>query len=112
MVFDSGNGDVVHHNIVNASFTRWSRRAGLPKIRCYDLRHTAATLMLANGKHPKIVQERLGHADIGMTLDRYIRVMMDMQREAADGLARLLRGSLPVQIVDEYVANWSPKWAN
>jgi integrase len=46
--------------------------------------------MLANGEHPKIVQERLGHSDISMTLNRYSHVTMDMQRDAADRLAALL----------------------
>jgi integrase len=46
--------------------------------------------MLANGEHPKIVQERLGHANISMTLDRYSHVTMDMQREAADRLGTLV----------------------
>jgi integrase len=46
--------------------------------------------MLANGEHPKIVQERLGHANISMTLDRYSHVTMDMQREAADRLGSLV----------------------
>ncbi len=62
----------------------------IPRIRFHDLRHSSATLMLANGEHPKIVQERLGHADISMTLNRYSHVTMDMQRDAADRLAQLL----------------------
>jgi integrase len=48
--------------------------------------------MLANGEHPKIVQERLGHANISMTLDRYSHVTMDMQRAAADRLDTLVNG--------------------
>src|SRR3954452_2327355 len=52
----------------------------------------AATLMLANGEHPKIVQERLGHSDISLTLNRYSHVSMDMQREAADRLETALHG--------------------
>lgn len=46
--------------------------------------------MLANGEHPKIVQERLGHANISMTLDRYSHVSPDMQRQAADRLDKLI----------------------
>ena len=48
--------------------------------------------MLANGEHPKVVQERLGHSDISMTLNRYSHVTMDMQRDAVDRLAKLLSG--------------------
>jgi integrase len=49
-----------------------------------------ATLLLAAGVHPKIVQERLGHSSITMTLDRYSHVSMTMQRDAADVLDTLL----------------------
>jgi integrase len=46
--------------------------------------------MLGDGVHPKIVRERLGHSEISMTLNRYSHVSIDMQREAADRLGRLL----------------------
>ncbi len=59
------------------------RRVGLAPLRFHDLRHTAATLMLRAGVHPKIVSERLGHATVAITLDTYSHVMPDMQRDAA-----------------------------
>jgi integrase len=90
LVFDHGDGMILHPNVVGAAFRRWMARLGLPRIRFHDLRHTAATPMLANGEHPKIVQERLGHSDISMTLNRYSHVSMDMQRAAAERLAALL----------------------
>jgi integrase len=62
------------------------KRAGVPMIRIHDMRHTSAALMLANGEHPRIVQERLGHADVSTTLNRYSHVTPDMQRDAADRL--------------------------
>ena len=58
-------------------------------IGCPDLRHTAATLLLSQGIHPKIVPERPGHAKISLTLDTYSHVLPSMQKEAAnkiDGL--------------------------
>jgi len=55
----------------------------LPAIRFHDLRHTAATIMLQQGTHPKIVQERLGHASINLTLDTYSHVLPNMQDVAA-----------------------------
>jgi integrase len=58
----------------------------LADLRFHDLRRTSATLLLAQGVHPKIVQERLGHADIAATLNRYSHVTPDMQRSAADTL--------------------------
>lgn len=98
LVFDRGDGRVLHPNNITHGFTRAVKRYNegrpkderLPVIRLHDLRHTAATLMLALGEHPKIVQERLGHSDISMTLGRYSHVTMDMQRDAADRLGRLL----------------------
>jgi integrase len=66
------------------------KRAGLPNIRFHDLRHTAATLMLKEGIHPKVVQERLGHSRISLTLDTYSHVLPSMQAEAAERLDQLL----------------------
>ena len=71
-------------------FRRMLDRAGLPRVRFHDLRHTAATLMLARGVHPKIANEMLGHATIAITLDLYSHVTETMQRDAADTLDRLL----------------------
>jgi integrase len=65
-------------------------QAGLPDIRFHDLRHTAATLMLQQGTHPKVVQERLGHADISLTLNTYSHVLPDIQEEAAEKFDLLL----------------------
>lgn len=65
-------------------------KAGLPKIRLHHLRHTSATLLLAQGVHPKIVSERLGHSTIHLTLDTYSHVLPNMQKEAAQKLDDLL----------------------
>jgi integrase len=51
--------------------------------RLYDLRHTCATLLLAQGTHPRLVQELLGHATVVMTLDRYSHVMPGMGDQTA-----------------------------
>lgn len=87
LVFERGNGEVLHPNVLLKRFEALRIDAGVPRIRFHDLRHTAATLMLENGAHPKIVQERLGHSDISMTLNRYSHVMPGMQRDVADRLA-------------------------
>jgi integrase len=60
--------------------------AGLPDMRFHDLRHSAATVLLTMGVHPKVVQERLGHSQISMTLDTYSHVLPSMQQEATDKL--------------------------
>ncbi len=72
---------------------RWGAlrdRLGLTGLRFHDLRHTSATLALEAGVHPKVVQERLGHANIGVTLDTYSHVLPNMQREAAEKLDALV----------------------
>jgi integrase len=83
-VFTGHSGQVLHVNVLVTRFKRLIKQAGLPDLRFHDLRHTSATLLLGQGVHPKIVQERLGHADIAMTLNRYSHVTPDMQRQAAD----------------------------
>lgn len=68
------------------------KKAGLPAIRFHDLRHSAATLLFSQGVHPKIVQELLGHSDIGMTMDVYSHMLPTMQQEAISKLNDALQG--------------------
>ena len=65
------------------AFVRIARKAKLQGIRLHDLRHTYATLMLQQGIHPEIVQERLGHATIAVAVDTYSHVLPGMQEAAA-----------------------------
>jgi integrase len=76
-------------NILRRSFVPLLERAGLPRIRFHDLRHSSATLLLSLGEHPKVVQERLGHATIAVTMDIYSHVMPELERGAADRLDAL-----------------------
>lgn len=76
-------------NLLRRSFWPLLERTGLPHIRFHDLRHTAATLLLEQGVHPKVVQERLGHSTISVTMDTYSHVMPTLQREAAEKLDRI-----------------------
>jgi integrase len=65
-------------------FARFMRRLNdLPRVRFHDLRHSHATQLLADGIHPKVASERLGHASVGITLDLYSHVTDTMQGEAA-----------------------------
>jgi integrase len=86
LVFATESGSVIHPNALSLRFRKLIARAGVPSIRFHDLRHTNATIDLATGTHPKVVQERLGHASISETLDRYSHLTPNMQREAADRL--------------------------
>jgi integrase len=93
-VFADGNGGPLRKsNVLRRSFRPLLKKARLPQIRFHDLRDTAATLLLAQGVHPKAVQERLGHATIAITLDTYSHVLPSMQRDAADQLHALVGGS-------------------
>lgn len=75
----------------NYCFKPLLKRAKLPDIRFHDLRHTSATMLLSAGVHPKVVQERLGHSQISITLDTYSHVLPTMQREAAVKLDKMMR---------------------
>jgi len=73
------------------SFEPLLKKAGLSRIRFHDLRHTSPTLLLLQEVHPKIVQERLGHSRIGITLDTYSHVLPTMQHAAAEKLDQLIQ---------------------
>lgn len=79
---------------VTGAFQRALTRAGLPKIRIHDMRHTAATLLLAQGCHPKYVQDLLGHSTITLTLDTYSHVVPALHGEAADKMEHLFAGKI------------------
>jgi integrase len=78
-------------NLQRRHFKPILKRAGLPDIRLYDLRHTCATLLLVAGENPKVVAERLGHASIVLTLDTYSHCLPTMQQSATDKLERILK---------------------
>lgn len=81
-------------NVRKRSFLPILERAGLPQIRLHDLRHSCATLLLAQGVHPKLVQEQLGHSQISVTLDLYSHVLPILHKEAADQMDAVLGGQL------------------
>ena len=93
LVFCSQVGGHLHTSRdVFVQFKRLLKKAGLPDIRFHDLRHSSATLLLGLGIHPKVVQEMLGHSQIGMTMDIYSHVMPTMQVEAVSKLNAVLQG--------------------
>jgi len=88
-VFIRPDGSPINPSAVSLAFLRIIKKAGLRGIRVHDLRHTHATLMLKAGVHPKVVSERLGHANIGITLDIYSHVLPGMQEAAAEKFDRI-----------------------
>ena len=67
---------------VSHSFADPLASLDLPKLRFHDLRHTHATILIAEGIHPKVFQERLGHTNISVTLDTYSHVVPGLQEKA------------------------------
>jgi integrase len=83
-------GPLDGQNLLRRHFRPILRRAGLSEAyRLYDLRHSCATLLLSANEHPKVVSERLGHANISLTLDVYSHVLPSMQQAATDKLERV-----------------------
>jgi integrase len=92
LVFTWPDGRPIHPE----RFTRWfeqhARAAGLPRIRLHDVRHSYATAALSAGVPAKVVSERLGHANIAITMDTYSHVLPGLDAQAADTVARLILG--------------------
>ncbi|AAW39345.1 tyrosine-type recombinase/integrase [Dehalococcoides mccartyi] len=83
LVFSHYDGSPLLPNSVTHAWIKLARRCGLNGIRLHDARHTHASLLLKQGVHPKIVQERLGHGSIQITLDTYSHVAPGLQQAAA-----------------------------
>jgi len=82
-------GEPLQQGLVSWSLHEALQRAGLPRIRVHDLRHTAATQLLEKGVHPKVVQELLGHSTIMLTLDTYSHVAPALHAEVAGRMQEL-----------------------
>ncbi|MBV9022310.1 MAG: tyrosine-type recombinase/integrase [Streptomycetaceae bacterium] len=89
-IFTQEDGSVLHPGKVSDLFERLVTAAGLPPIRLHDLRHVAATLMLAAGVDIKVVSETLGHSDTRITRDIYQSVLDDLARDAAEKVVQLV----------------------
>lgn len=86
LVFPNHRGAYLWPTRLVAQFKHLLVKAELPPMRFHDLRHSAATILLSMGVNPKVIQERLGHAHISITLGQYGHVSESMQREASDKL--------------------------
>jgi integrase len=86
LVFCNTFGGHYGLSVLFKEFKQLLKLAGLPNMRFHDLRHSAATILLLMGVHPKIVQEILGHSNVSITLNVYSHVLPSLQREAMDQL--------------------------
>ncbi len=102
LVFSDLEGKPLRPNTVTRAWTMLAKRAGVKVIRLHDARHTHASIMLKQGIHPKVVQERLGHASIQMTLDTYSHVAPGLQQAAAESFDKLLNGKRKKEPVEKH----------
>ena len=93
-VFPSPSGGPISPDSVLHMLHRVLKRAGLPKVRFHDLRHTFATLVLQNGVDVKTVSGMLGHFSAGFTLDTYAHITSAAQRQAAQTMGSVLAGTI------------------
>lgn len=90
LVFPSTVGTPLYPSNVRKNFKKILEEAGLPQIRFHDLRHTMASLWLRSGVNPKVVQERLGHSTIRVTLDLYSHLIPTLQAEAVENVDKYI----------------------
>jgi integrase len=106
LVFTGLRGAPLQHRVFHRRYFKPAVRASLPAakadLRFHDLRHTCASLLIAAGAHPKAIQERLGHASITMTLDRYGHLLPGLGDSLADALdsAYESAGASPENVVE------------
>ncbi|WP_342798384.1 site-specific integrase [Domibacillus sp. 8LH] len=93
LVVCTKNGNWVHPNNFRRAFKVTVQQLGIPEIRLHDLRHTHATFLMENKVNPKIIQERLGHKNVTVTLNTYSHVLPSMQLEAAGTFDELFKSS-------------------
>jgi integrase len=89
-VFAHPDGSPLDGSVVTHQFQRLLKRAGLPRLRFHDLRHSCASLLLAQGVSARMVMETLGHSNISTTMDIYSHIMPSLREEAADAMDRAL----------------------
>jgi integrase len=94
LVFANTVGNPPHASGFTAfTWARAKRRAGLEGVRWHDLRHTAVALVIEQGAHAKAIQERMGHASVSVTLDRYGHLLPSLGERIADGLDSSFRSA-------------------
>ena len=90
LVFAAPLGGPIDPSVLRRAWDKIAREAGVPGMHFHDLRHVHASLMLAQGEHPKVVAGRLGHSSTKITMDTYSHLGPTMQAEAAERLDALI----------------------
>jgi integrase len=93
-VVAQSDGTPLQPDTLTQDWFRKLAQTGLPRIRFHDLRHAHATHLLANGIHPKVASERLGHSKIGITMDLYSHVIPGMEADAAERVDEVLQAAI------------------
>jgi integrase len=98
LVFTNRIGAGLEQGVVNRALHQALAQAGLPRIRVHDLRHTTASILLAAGTHPKLVQDLLGHSTVTLTLDTYSHLTEPLHEQAARTMDLVLASPTPVDL--------------
>ncbi|GMA50722.1 site-specific integrase [Alicyclobacillus contaminans] len=93
LVCCTDKGTPLYHGNFTARWNALIEKAGVPRIRIHDARHTHASLLLQQGINPKVVAERLGHANVSITLDTYTHLLPGIQERAVDTFANEIFGN-------------------
>ena len=90
LIFTTGTGTPIAPRNFVREFKKCLLSAGLPDIRVHDLRHSHASLLLASGVNPKLVQERLGHASVSLTLNLYSHTIPSLGYQVSEKLDQIM----------------------
>lgn len=90
LVFVTKRGNPIEGFSLHMDYKALLLKAKLPNLRFHDLRHVAASLLLAKGVHPRMVMELLGHSNIAITMNIYSHVLESSKRDVADAMALVL----------------------
>ena len=90
-VFTTRKGTPVDPRNVLRVFYSILKKSGVPRLRFHDLRHSAATLLLVQGVHPRVVMELLRHANMATTMDTYSHVIPMLKQDCADKMDEILK---------------------
>ena len=86
LVFTTELGEPLNPSALTRRFRLVLDAIGLPQMRFHDLRHSCASLLIAEGFHPRVIMEQLGHSQISLTMNRYAHVAPVVQREVANAM--------------------------